>query len=88
MVWNISYRPLAELISLFPFTLTHIEKLIDARLKKLQEEKQHSKSEFEDRSVDNFEIDMSISFFNQIKEFFHQRHFKELVKRFRAQEEK
>ena len=86
MAWNIIDRPLAELMSLFPYTLTHIEKLIDVRLKRLQKEKQYYEAEFEDRSVVNFEIDMSVSFFNQIKEFFHQRQFKELVKRLKTQE--
>ncbi len=88
MVLNISDRPLAELIALFPFTLTHIEKLMEARIKNLQKEKREYESTFEDRSVDNFEVGMSISFFNQIKELLSQRHFKELVAAIKSQEEK
>jgi len=88
MAWSLSNRVLAEFVSLFPFTLTHLERLMDARLEILQIDKQQSQCEFADRSVDNFEIDMSISFFNQIKELIHQRPFTTLVKQIKTQAKK
>ncbi len=88
MVWNLGDRPIAELISLYPHSLTHFEKLLDKRLVLLQKEKQDYKFEYENRSVEIFGVDMSISFFNQLKEFFHQVNFKELVAVIKSQSEK
>ena len=65
MTLNLSKRALAELISVFPYEIPHLKKILEERLVLLEQEELHFKSVFDDNSKELWEVSKCITLFKE-----------------------